>query len=115
MTTPLRYDSVTMTCPVCDNEFPASGRRHYCSSACKQQAWRDRHALPALPARTSRADTVYICPECDTRYLGERRCPDCNLFNRSLGPGAPCPHCDKPIALSDIIADYQPPNPRGNR
>ncbi len=115
MSTPLRYDSVTMMCPVCDSEFPATGRRRYCSSSCKQQAWRDRHALTSLPARAARADTVYVCPSCDARYLGDRRCPDCNLFTRSLGPGAPCPHCDEPIALGDIIADYQPPTPRRTR
>jgi tRNA(Ile2) C34 agmatinyltransferase TiaS len=102
MTTTVRYDSVTMICPVCGTSFPASGRRRYCSSACKQTAWRARHAMPSVPARAARADTVYICPQCDTRYLGERRCPDCNLFTRSLGPGAPCPHCDEPIAISDI-------------
>jgi hypothetical protein len=117
MTMPLRYDTVTMTCPVCDSEFPATRRRRYCSTACKQRAWRDRHALPvpALPAKTARADTVYVCPECDTRYLGERRCPDCNLFTRSLGPGAPCPHCDEPIAITDIITGHQPANPKRTR
>jgi tRNA(Ile2) C34 agmatinyltransferase TiaS len=108
MTTSLRYDTVTVICPVCGAQFPASGRRRYCSPGCKQQAWRDRHARPAPPARTAQADTVYVCPQCETRYLGGRRCPDCNLFTRSLGPGAPCPHCDEPIAISDIITDYQP-------
>jgi hypothetical protein len=109
MTNPVRYDSVTMICPVCDREFPAQGRRRYCSDACKQHAWRDRHTLPSLSRRPARTDTVYLCPQCETRYLGEQRCPDCNLFAQSLGPGAPCPHCEEPIAISDIIADYQPP------
>jgi hypothetical protein len=107
MSTPLRYDSVTISCPVCDRPFPAQGRRRYCSDACKQKAWRAQQARPATP-RVAPADTVYVCPECETRYLGERRCPDCNLFTRSLGPGASCPHCDEPIVISDIIADFHP-------
>lgn len=102
-----------MICPVCQSEFPAHGRRRYCSDACKQKAWRQQHALPSPPRRAV-TETVYVCPECDTRYLGERRCPDCNLFTRSLGPGAPCPHCDEPIAITDIITDYptKPPHRR---
>jgi hypothetical protein len=105
MTVPLRNDTVTMICS-CGKQFPALGRRRYCSDACKQKAWRERHSRPAVP-RPAQTETVYVCPECDTRYLGERRCPDCNLFNRSLGPGAPCPHCNEPIAIGDVITDYQ--------
>ena len=97
-----------MRCLACGNDFPAQGRRRYCSGACKQKAWRERRALPSPPKRRPSAETVYACPGCDVRYLGERRCPDCNLFTRSLGPGALCPHCDEPIAISDIIIDYQP-------
>jgi tRNA(Ile2) C34 agmatinyltransferase TiaS len=104
-----------MICPVCNATFPAQGRRRYCSDACKQHAWRDRHALPSPPRRQAPADTVYLCTQCETRYLGERRCPDCNLFTQSLGPGAPCPHCDEPIAIGDIIADYQPPTRKPKR
>ena len=113
-TSPFRYDSVTMICP-CGNQFPASGRRLYCSDACKQKTWRNRHATPPLPRRAAPAETVYVCPECENRYLGERRCPDCNLFTRSLGPGTTCPHCDEPIAISDIITDHQPPRPERRR
>lgn len=114
MTNPLRYDSVTMICPVCGSAFATSGRRRYCSDACKQKAWRDQRAQPQVSGRVASVDTVYACPSCETRYLGERRCPDCNLFTKSLGPGAPCPHCDEPIALTDIIPDYQP-NPKRPR
>jgi hypothetical protein len=98
----------------CGNEFSPTGRRRYCSDACKQKAWRSRHAAPPIPRRVAPADTVYICPECETRYLGERRCPDCNLFTRSLGPGTTCPHCDEPIAITDIIA-YDHPLSRQRR
>ena len=102
MTTPLRYDSVTMTCPICQTQFTPHGRRRYCSDACKQKAWRQQRTLPA-PTRRPSTDTVYVCPECDTRYLGERRCPDCNLFTRRIGVGDACPHCGEPVAVSDLV------------
>ena len=97
---------VTMRCPVCGDPFRPSGRRRYCSDACRQAAWRHRQAVPPTPAEPiSRADTVYQCPSCDARYLGEQRCDDCNTFCRRLGPGAPCPHCDEPVAHSDLTAN----------
>ena len=37
----------------------------------------------------ARPSVIYECPECETRYLNERRCPDCNLFTRRIGPAAP--------------------------
>ncbi len=46
--------------------------------------------------------TVYECPDCEIRYLDERRCPDCNLFCRRIDAGGNCPHCDEPVALSDL-------------
>ena len=68
-----------------------SARARYCSDACKQHAYRLRQpslAPPALDAVTADlrrrqalvAHTIYECPSCETRYLGERRCPDCHLF-----------------------------------
>ena len=91
--------TVTMRCPVCAQDFPPSGRRRFCSNACKQQAWRQRHTTPATPPP---AVVVYECAACDTRYLAQRRCPDCNLFTRRIGPGGPCPHCDEPVAHQDL-------------
>ena len=44
---------------------------------------------------------VYGCPGCGERQL-ERRCPDCNLFTRRLGPGGHCPHCDETVTLADL-------------
>jgi hypothetical protein len=44
---------------------------------------------------------VSQCPDCETRYLDERRRPDCNRFCRRIDHGGPCPHCDEPVALSD--------------
>ena len=54
-----------------------------------------------------RRDTIYECPQCETRYLGEQRCDDCNTWCRRLGPGGTCPHCDGFVAVSDLIADDQ--------
>ena len=48
---------------------------------------------------------VYECPVCETRLLGDRRCPDCHVSCRRLGPGGPCPHCDEPI----VVAEHLPP------
>ena len=42
--TPLRHDSVTITCPICERTFVASGRRVYCSDACRSLSYRRRHA-----------------------------------------------------------------------
>lgn len=53
--------------------------------------------------RPAGADQVlYECPGCETRST-DRRCPDCNLFSRRLGPGGHCPHCDEPVLLDDLI------------
>jgi len=48
---------------------------------------------------------VFECTSCGERYLGERRCPECHLFNRNLGLGAPCPDCDHPIVLAELLPD----------
>ncbi len=103
--TPSRNDDLTIACPVCGTAFRPAGRRRFCSDACRQAAWRQRHPtpLPAVPARPPRAAVVYECPECSTRSLGEQRCPDCHLFCRRVGPGGPCPHCDEPVAVADLI------------
>ena len=102
---PVRNVGVTTPCPVCRLPFTPVGRQRVCSAACRQADWRRRHAepLPIIPRRASRAATIYECPSCDTRYLGEQRCPDCGVFCRRAGPGAPCPHCDEPVLLADLL------------
>jgi hypothetical protein len=102
---PLRDESVTIGCARCGQSFVPSGRRRFCSAACRQAHWRQRHAapLPSLPARAPQPSTVYECPLCDARFLGEQRCPDCRVFCRRIGPGGSCPHCDEPVALTDLI------------
>ena len=107
---PMRYDGVTIgvmaSCAWCGAPFAPSGRRRYHSDACRQASYRARHAVPGAfrePVRARPEATVYECPNCATRYLGpDRRCPDCNLFCRRIGPGGLCPHCDEPVAHRDL-------------
>ena len=103
---PLRNHGETIRCAVCSTEFHPVGRQRFCDGACRQAAWRRRHAQPqppVLPTRAARLATVYVCTECDTRYLGEQRCPECQRFCKRVGPGGPCPHCDEPVAVADLI------------
>ena len=102
---PWRDDGVTIACPVCRQPFRPIGRQRVCSAACRQKAFRQRHpaVVPLPPARRPRAETVYQCPACDTRFLGTQRCDDCGVFCRRVGPGGPCPHCDEPVALTDLL------------
>lgn len=103
---PLRNAGVTPDCPVCGARL--SGRRRFCSAGCRQAAWRRRRQQPApavleVPAgASSKPLTVYECPSCQTRLLGQQRCPDCQLFCRRLGLGGLCPHCDEPVTLTDL-------------
>ena len=106
MNAPWRNDGVTIACAQCGQRCPPVGRRRYCSAACRQAAWRHRQPVaPAMPValRTPRPATLYECPACGTRSLGEQRCADCGLFGRRVGPGGPCPHCGEPVAVADLI------------
>ena len=92
-----------VACAWCSSPFTRSGRPRFCSDACKQAHWRARHIPGALDTPVVRPDaTIYECPSCDQRYLGLRRCPDCQLFCRRIGPGGLCPHCDEPVAHADL-------------
>ena len=104
--TTARDDSATTVCPVCGLAFQPQGRQRFCSTGCRQAAWRAGRQAPLQPV-VARSSTVYECPACDARYLGEQRCDDCNTWCRRLGPGAPCPHCDEPVAMSDLFSDDQ--------
>lgn len=109
----MRNASVTgypeRACPACGLTFVADRRRIWCSDACRQRGFRLRHQPPdqvqlLLLRRPPKAAAVYQCPECETRYLGSQRCPDCGIFCRRLpGPGGLCPHCSEPVALSDLV------------
>ncbi len=105
-TPPSRNVAVTIPCPICGQPFSPVGRQQVCSAACRQAAWRRRHPTPqvaAVPPRAPRSATIYACPSCDARYLGQQRCPDCGVFCRRVGPGGLCPHCDQPVALADLL------------
>ncbi len=105
-------------CPVCQRPLPGA-RARYCSAACRQRAFRLRHpsAPSAPPGPTATllaslrrgqalvAHTVYECPRCNERRLGERRCPDCNVFCRAVGLGGTCPDCDAVILLVDLVGE----------
>ena len=123
MSTPVRYGSCygsapslgTRDCLVCGTPL-RTARAHYCSPGCKQRAYRLRHvdaaagdtdALAADPKRRQRrvAQTVYECPACGERSLGERRYPDCDRFCRALGLGGACPHCDQPILAAELLGE----------
>ena len=110
---PSRDDNeTTTTCPVCGNPFTPIRRQRYCTPACKQTAWRNRHTpnpepVIAAPPRTPRrAITVYHCSGCDTRALGQQWCHDCNQPRTRLDIGALCPHCDEPITFRDITDQH---------
>jgi hypothetical protein len=49
------------------------------------------------------AHTIYECGTCGARLLGERRCPDCNVYCRALGLGGGCPECDQTILVADLL------------
>lgn len=109
---PSRNDGVTIAraiCSVCGTSFQPSGRRRHCSDACRQAAWRARHSGPKEqspnPRSLPRSQTVYECPSCSSRYLGEQRCPDCQIFCRRVGQGGRCPHCDEPVAIEDLTSN----------
>ena len=122
MTTSVRYGSRYASqdqadpdrrCPTCSGPLPST-RARYCSVGCKQRAYRLRRVavapadLDALAADLRRrralvAHTIYECPACSERFLGEQRCAECNRFCRALGPGGACPGCDEPILLADLV------------
>ncbi len=109
--TPLCNDSgqaITRLCERCGVSFIPQGRRRFCDDACRQAAWRERHpasTLPSLPRKVPRSSVIYECPECETRFLGQQRCDECHRFCRRVGPGGPCPHCDEPVALADLLTE----------
>jgi predicted RNA-binding Zn-ribbon protein involved in translation (DUF1610 family) len=54
--------------------------------------------------------TVYECPDCGDRFVGQRRCEDCGVFCRALGLGGACPDCDAVLVLRDLLAEEVPPS-----
>ena len=100
-------------CLVCAMPL-ADVRARFCSPAHRQLAYRLRRRTPPTSnepdlrgqlqrQRLLAAHSVYECPRCEERFVGERRCPSCHVFARSLGLGGHCPECDQPILLADLI------------
>lgn len=115
---PPRDDNGTTTCPICHARFVPIRRQRYCSTACRKTAWRRRHpdpiTLPGIPPARHRRDiTVYVCADCDTRYLGQQWCPDCQRPCTRVSVGGLCPHCEEPVVLTDLLdtteVNPQPP------
>jgi len=104
--TTVRDDTATMACGVCGSAFDRAGRQRFCSTTCRQAAWRRRRLAPVEPVVT-RSATVYECPDCDARYLGDQRCDECNTWCRRVGPGGTCPCCDEPVAVADLVSAEQ--------
>ena len=108
--TPSSDVSVTAPrCPACGQQLPTGRSRRYCSPACRQAAYRRRHRitpqLPLPPARSRLHGTVYQCPSCDTRYLAEQWCLECNQPCQRLGAGGTCPSCDDLITTAELTAN----------
>jgi hypothetical protein len=88
--------------------LPPGRARRWCSDACRQAAFRRRHQIapapPDLPAGKPRKPvTVYECPQCGNRALGEQRCEDCSAFMGRVGIGGLCPHCDEPVTFDELL------------
>ena len=110
---PSHTASSSSTCLVCGVPLSPPHQR-YCTRACQQRAYRLRRQRPApldLPLlraelrrqRSLLQHTVYECPTCETRVLGEQRCAECNTFTRRIGLGGSCPECDALILLADLL------------
>jgi hypothetical protein len=100
------------TCVICGK--PLIRRGLYCSAAHRQRAFRLRHATSLrvddgylrteLRRRgTLVAHTVYECGVCGERLVGQRRCPQDNVFCRALGLGGHCSDCEQPVLLADLL------------
>ncbi len=63
---PVRDDTATMSCGVCGQPFTPSGRQRWCSTECRQTAWRRTRTAPIPPA-PAKTTTVYECGDCGTR------------------------------------------------
>jgi predicted RNA-binding Zn-ribbon protein involved in translation (DUF1610 family) len=57
------------------------------------------------------AHTLFECPTCGDRQLGQRRCAECQHFGRALGLAATCSACGEPVLLTELFdLEVPPPN-----
>ena len=100
-------------CAACRGPLPAGRARQWCSDACRQGAYRNRHTptvtAPTIPAKTPRRPhTIYQCPNCETRLLGTQRCQDCGAFMTRIGYGGTCPCCEEPLTFDELLDNENP-------
>jgi hypothetical protein len=106
---PSRDVSATRRCPVCGTAFrPGRADQAFCGENCRKLAWRRQHqAVPSAPVvppgQPRRPITVHECQSCGSRSLGSQRCEECNTFGEKVGIGGLCPHCDEPVAISELL------------
>ena len=104
---PSRDDPGTTRCRSAGGATPRSGDS--CTAAPpaarprSAAATRTGPAVTVPAARPRREITVYECPDCGDRYLGEQRCESCGTFARRVGIGGACPNCEGPVAISDLL------------
>ncbi len=101
-------------CLMCGGPRPST-RARYCTRACQQRSYRLRHQAPTLDLSSVRkalqrrkalvAHTIYECGACGERFLGERRCGDCNVFTRAVGVGGACPECDTIVLIAELLGE----------
>jgi hypothetical protein len=106
--TPSCHDSVTMTCPVCQDPFTPVGRQRYCGDACRAAAYRRRRDAVQPPVVVHKSQlrkpiTVYECDGCGARAVGGQRCEECRTFMRRVGIGGACPNCDEPVSIEYLL------------
>jgi len=105
---PSRNGSVTASCLVCGGPLPVGRPRTTCSDGCRQALWRRRHQPSTLrpgpppPGRPKKEGTVYECPACCQRQVGEQHC-ECGSFMRRLGPGGYSPCCGEVVTLEELL------------
>lgn len=71
-----------------------------------------RHA--AAGRRSRRDGTVYTCGSCESRYLGEQWCHDCNRPSQRLGTGGTCPSCEEVVLIEELTGDQDADTPSTN-
>ena len=96
-------------CLACGGPLPPGRPRTTCSDGCRQALWRRRHQpppprpLPPPPGRSKKEGTVYECPVCSERQVGEQYCSDCGTFCRRLGPGGYTPCCGEAVTVEELF------------
>ena len=74
--------------------------------------WRPSKLVPIPASRRRRGSTVYECGDCGMGYFGEQWCVDCVRPCPRVGVGGLCPHCDEPVAISDLVTAAATPAER---